>query len=84
MRVLVEHRHRLVQMRTRAKNGLQAMALSYDLWWNLATDIRGTVQPGPTNTFRLTEPWTLLMRFLHRGTLERVFTTVTSRGYFMS
>ncbi len=28
-RVLVEHRHQLVQWRTRAKNGLQAMALSY-------------------------------------------------------
>jgi transposase len=31
VRVLVEHRHQLVQMRTRAKNGLQAMALSYGL-----------------------------------------------------
>ena len=31
MRVLVEHRHQLVQMRTRAKNGLQAMALSCGL-----------------------------------------------------
>jgi transposase len=31
VRVLVEHRHQLVQMRTRAKNGLQAMALSYAL-----------------------------------------------------
>ncbi len=30
-RVLLEHRHQLVQMRTRAKNGLQAMALSYGL-----------------------------------------------------
>jgi transposase len=28
-RVLVEHRHQLVEWRTRAKNGLQAMALSY-------------------------------------------------------
>jgi transposase len=31
VRVLVEHRHQLVQMRTRAKNGLQALALSYGL-----------------------------------------------------
>jgi transposase len=31
VRVLVEHRHQLVQLRTRAKNGLQAMALSYGL-----------------------------------------------------
>ena len=31
VRVLVEHRHQLVQMRTRAKNGLQAMALSCGL-----------------------------------------------------
>jgi transposase len=31
MRVLVEHRHQLVELRTRAKNGLQAMALSYGL-----------------------------------------------------
>ncbi len=29
VRVLIEHRHQLVQIRTRAKNGLQAMALSY-------------------------------------------------------
>ena len=29
VRVLLEHRHQLVEMRTRAKNGLQAMALSY-------------------------------------------------------
>ena len=29
VRVLVEHRHQLVQLRTRAKNGLQAMALNY-------------------------------------------------------
>ena len=28
VRVLVEHRHQLVELRTRAKNGLQAMALS--------------------------------------------------------
>ena len=31
VRVLVEHRHQLVQMRTRAKNGLQAMALGCGL-----------------------------------------------------
>jgi transposase len=31
VRVVVEHRHQLVQLRTRAKNGLQAMALSYGL-----------------------------------------------------
>jgi transposase len=31
VRVLVEHRHQLVQLRTRAQNGLQAMALSYGL-----------------------------------------------------
>lgn len=31
MRVLLEHRHTLVQMRTRAKNGLQAVALNYGL-----------------------------------------------------
>jgi transposase len=31
VRVLVEHRHPLVELRTRAKNGLQAMALSYGL-----------------------------------------------------
>jgi transposase len=31
VRVLVEHRHQLVQLRTRAKNGLQAMALSFGL-----------------------------------------------------
>jgi transposase len=31
VRVLVEHRHQLVQLRTRAKNGLQALALSYGL-----------------------------------------------------
>lgn len=31
IRVLVEHRHQLVELRTRAKNGLQAMALSYGL-----------------------------------------------------
>lgn len=29
VRVLLEHRHQLVQLRTRAKNGLQAMALNY-------------------------------------------------------
>jgi transposase len=31
VRVLVEHRHQLVQLRTRAKNGLQAIALSFGL-----------------------------------------------------
>ncbi len=31
VRVLVEHRHQLVELRTRAKNGLQAMALGYGL-----------------------------------------------------
>jgi len=31
VRVLVEHRHQLVQLRTRAMNGLQAVALSYGL-----------------------------------------------------
>ena len=31
VRVLVEHRHQLVQLRTRAQNGLQAIALSYGL-----------------------------------------------------
>ncbi len=31
VRVFVEHRHQLVELRTRAKNGLQAMALSYGL-----------------------------------------------------
>ncbi len=31
VRVLVEHRHQLVELRTRAKNGLQAMALSSGL-----------------------------------------------------
>jgi transposase len=31
VRVLIEHRHQLVELRTRAKNGLQAMALSYGL-----------------------------------------------------
>ena len=31
VRVLLEHRHQLVQMRTRAKNGLQAIALNYGL-----------------------------------------------------
>ena len=31
VRVLLEHRHTLVQMRTRAKNGLQAVALNYGL-----------------------------------------------------
>jgi transposase len=41
VRVLVEHRHQLVQLRTRAKNGLQAMALSYGVrrrsrLWNAA------------------------------------------------
>ncbi|MGH9447233.1 MAG: IS110 family transposase [Terriglobia bacterium] len=41
VRVLLEHRHQLVEMRTRAKNGLQAMALSYGLrrrsrLWNAA------------------------------------------------
>ena len=41
VRVLLEHRHQLVQWRTRAKNGLQAMALSYGVrrrsrLWNAA------------------------------------------------
>jgi transposase len=31
VRVLVEHRHQLVELRTRAQNGLQAMALSHGL-----------------------------------------------------
>ena len=31
LRALVEHRHQLVELRTRAKNGLQAMALGYGL-----------------------------------------------------
>lgn len=31
VRVLVEHRHQLVELRTRAQNGLQAIALSYGL-----------------------------------------------------
>jgi transposase len=31
VRVFVEHRHQLVELRTRAQNGLQAMALSYGL-----------------------------------------------------
>jgi len=31
VRVLVEHRHQLVELRTRAQNGLQALALSYGL-----------------------------------------------------
>ena len=31
VRVLIEHRHQLVELRTRAQNGLQAMALSYGL-----------------------------------------------------
>ncbi len=31
VRVLIEHRHQLVQMRTRAMNGLQAVALNYGL-----------------------------------------------------
>jgi transposase len=31
VRVFIEHRHQLVELRTRAKNGLQAMALSYGL-----------------------------------------------------
>jgi transposase len=31
VRVYLEHRHQLVELRTRAKNGLQAMALSYGL-----------------------------------------------------
>ena len=31
VRVLLEHRHQLVELRTRAKNGLQAMAFSYGL-----------------------------------------------------
>jgi len=31
VRVLVEHRHQLVELRTRAKNGLQAIALNYGL-----------------------------------------------------
>jgi len=33
VRVLLEHRHQLVQLRTRAKNGLQALALNYGLRW---------------------------------------------------
>jgi transposase len=33
VRVLLEHRHQLVQMRTRAKNGLQAVALNHGLRW---------------------------------------------------
>src|SRR5712692_9912344 len=41
VRVLLEHPHQLVQLRTRAKNGLQAMALSYGVrrrsrLWNAA------------------------------------------------
>jgi transposase len=31
VRVLVEHRHQMVELRTRAKNGLQAIALGYGL-----------------------------------------------------
>jgi transposase len=31
VRVLLEHRHQLVQLRTRVKNGLQAVALNYGL-----------------------------------------------------
>jgi transposase len=31
VRVLLEHRHQLVELRTRAKNGLQAIALNYGL-----------------------------------------------------
>jgi transposase len=31
VRVLIEHRHQLVQLRTRVKNGLQAVALNYGL-----------------------------------------------------
>ena len=31
VRVRVEHRHQLVELRARAKNGLQAMALGYGL-----------------------------------------------------
>jgi transposase len=31
VRVLIEHRHQLVEIRTRAQNGLQAIALSYGL-----------------------------------------------------
>jgi transposase len=31
VRVLLEHRHQLVELRTRAKNGLQVLALSYGL-----------------------------------------------------
>jgi transposase len=31
VRVLIEHRHQLVELRTRARNGLQAIALSYGL-----------------------------------------------------
>ena len=31
VRVLIEHRHQLVQLRTRVKNGLQAVALNYRL-----------------------------------------------------
>jgi transposase len=31
VRVLIEHRHQLVDLRTRAQNGLQAIALSYGL-----------------------------------------------------
>jgi transposase len=33
VRVLVEPRHQMVQLRTRAQNGLQAIALSYGLRW---------------------------------------------------
>lgn len=41
VRVLLEHRHQLVELRTRAKNGLQAMALNYGVrrrsrLWNAA------------------------------------------------
>jgi transposase len=31
VRVLIEHRHQLVELRTQAQNGLQALALSYGL-----------------------------------------------------
>ena len=31
VRVLLEHRHQLVQIRTRAQNGLQAVAMNYGM-----------------------------------------------------
>ena len=41
-RVLLQHRHNLVQMRTRVKNGLQALAMTYGVYrrWKLWT-LRG-------------------------------------------